>query len=128
MKAAVATRAGASPRYLDSPEPEAGAGEHLVDLVAAAIHPVVRSKATGRHYSSTGAYPLVPGVDAAAARLGDSTPDLVLDFLWGTAAEAAFGALSKMPGTDAVDYVEIGAVIGEGRPCPPHSYAAAPSA
>ncbi|MBO2451136.1 zinc-binding alcohol dehydrogenase family protein [Actinomadura barringtoniae] len=35
-------------------------------MVAAGIHPATRSIASGSHYSSAGAYPLVPGLDAVA--------------------------------------------------------------
>jgi NADPH:quinone reductase-like Zn-dependent oxidoreductase len=242
MKAAVVTTAGAIPEYQDFPEPQAGQGQQIVGLVAAAIHPVVRAKASGEHYSSTGQFPLVPGVDVVArtadgrvvytgeveppwgtfaermavpaalalpmpdgadpvavaagmnpgmsswmplttyvethgmpdtvvvlgatgaagglavqntralgvrrvlavgrgvddlqrvaglgaetvelfgdkdtdakaigAALGDQAPDLVLDFLWGQPAEAAFQALADIPGADGTSYVEIGAAAG----------------
>ncbi|WP_405728803.1 zinc-binding alcohol dehydrogenase family protein [Streptomyces sp. NBC_00028] len=88
MKAAVVTSAGAVPEYQDFPEPEAGAGLQVVELVASAIHPVVRSKADGVHYSSTGQYPMIPGVDAVG-RAADGT--LVYagetQLPWGTFAE-----------------------------------------
>jgi hypothetical protein len=35
----------------------------LIDVLAAAIHPRVRSQASGSHYMSTDELPLVPGVD-----------------------------------------------------------------
>lgn len=35
-------------------------------LVGAGMHQVVRSIASGRHYGSSDAYPLIPGVDAVA--------------------------------------------------------------
>jgi NADPH:quinone reductase-like Zn-dependent oxidoreductase len=65
MKAAVVTAFDAPPRYLDSPDPVArGKDETVVDVLAAGLHPRVRSQADGSHYTSTGALPLVPGVDA----------------------------------------------------------------
>ena len=65
MKAAVVTAFDAPPRYLDFPNPVArGKGETVVDVLAAGLHPRVRSQADGSHYTSTGALPLVPGVDA----------------------------------------------------------------
>ncbi len=65
MKAAVVTTFDAPPRYLDFPDPVArGEGEAVVDVLAAGLHPRVRSQADGSHYTSTGALPLVPGVDA----------------------------------------------------------------
>ena len=65
MKAAVVTAFDAPPRYLDFPEPVAGGpGEAVVEVLAAGLHPRVRSQADGSHYTSTGRLPLVPGVDA----------------------------------------------------------------
>jgi NADPH:quinone reductase-like Zn-dependent oxidoreductase len=66
MKAAVVRSAGEPPEYADFAEPAAGPGYEPVELVAAGIHQLVRSRAQQRHYTSEGAYPLVPGVDAVA--------------------------------------------------------------
>lgn len=66
MKAAVLRSAGESPVYADFDEPEVTEGRELVELVAAGIHPIVRSLAAGTHYGSTDAYPLIPGIDAVA--------------------------------------------------------------
>jgi NADPH:quinone reductase-like Zn-dependent oxidoreductase len=64
MKAAVVTEFGAAPRYEDFPAPEPGGpDEILVDVLAAGLHPRVRSQADGSHYTSTGELPLVPGID-----------------------------------------------------------------
>jgi NADPH:quinone reductase-like Zn-dependent oxidoreductase len=65
MKAAVVTAFDVPPRYLDFPDPVAhGKDEAVVDVLAAGLHPRVRSQADGSHYTSTGVLPLVPGVDA----------------------------------------------------------------
>ena len=65
MKAAVVTAFDAAPRYLDFPDPVArDKGQVVVDVLAAGLHPRVRSQADGSHYTSTSALPLVPGVDA----------------------------------------------------------------
>jgi NADPH:quinone reductase-like Zn-dependent oxidoreductase len=66
MKAAIVSHAGAIPRYGEFAGPQADEGYELVDLVAAGLHPVVRSLAAGGHYGSTGAWPMIPGVDAVA--------------------------------------------------------------
>jgi NADPH:quinone reductase-like Zn-dependent oxidoreductase len=66
MKAAIVRSAGATPQYGDFAEPIVGEGRGVVELVAAGIHAITRSLAGGEHYGSTGAYPLVPGVDAVA--------------------------------------------------------------
>ncbi len=65
MHAAVVTSFDAPPRYLDHPEPVArGRDEVVVDVLAAGLHPRVRSQANGSHYTSTDELPLVPGIDA----------------------------------------------------------------
>lgn len=65
MKAAVVTAFDAPPRYLDVPDPVArGQDEAVVEVLAAGLHPRVRSQADGSHYTSTSALPLVPGVNA----------------------------------------------------------------
>lgn len=64
LRAAVVTDFGSPPRYDEHPEPAAsGEGEVVVDVLAAGLHPRVRSQASGSHYTSTGDLPLVPGVD-----------------------------------------------------------------
>src|SRR5580698_1198485 len=66
MKAAIIGAPEASPEYGEFPEPQVSEGYELVELVATGIHPFVRSVAAGRHYGSTGTWPLIPGVDAVA--------------------------------------------------------------
>jgi NADPH:quinone reductase-like Zn-dependent oxidoreductase len=62
MKAAVVSAFGTPPRYADFPDPDP-AGGVIVDVLAAGLHPRVRSQADGSHYTSTGELPLVPGID-----------------------------------------------------------------
>ncbi len=64
MHAAVVTSFDAPPRYLEFPTPvPKGEDEILVDVLAAGLHPRVRSQANGSHYTSTDELPLVPGID-----------------------------------------------------------------
>jgi NADPH:quinone reductase-like Zn-dependent oxidoreductase len=64
MHAAVVTSFDAPPRYLEFPTPvPRGEDEILVDVLAAGLHPRVRSQANGSHYTSTDELPLVPGID-----------------------------------------------------------------
>ncbi|GAA0281042.1 quinone oxidoreductase family protein [Cryptosporangium japonicum] len=64
MRAAVLTAPDALPVYGEHPEPApAGGDELVVEVLAAGLHHLTRSRATGAHYSSSGAFPLVPGVD-----------------------------------------------------------------
>ncbi|WP_067475160.1 quinone oxidoreductase family protein [Nocardia amamiensis] len=65
MHAAVVTSFDAPPRYSEYPAPIAqGENEMVVDVLAAGLHRLVRARANGTHYSSTGTFPFVPGVDA----------------------------------------------------------------
>ncbi|MBV8068225.1 MAG: zinc-binding alcohol dehydrogenase family protein [Candidatus Eremiobacteraeota bacterium] len=66
MRAAIVKNPGATPEYGEFADPPVEDGYELVDLVAAGLHPVVRSLASGQHYGSTGSWPLIPGVDAVA--------------------------------------------------------------
>jgi NADPH:quinone reductase-like Zn-dependent oxidoreductase len=49
MKAAVLRGPGEVPEYADFDDPQVPEGYELVEIVAAGIHPVVRSIAAGRH-------------------------------------------------------------------------------
>ncbi|WP_213816781.1 zinc-binding alcohol dehydrogenase family protein [Glaciihabitans sp. dw_435] len=64
MHAAVVSSFDTPPRYaeIETPIP---VGEHevLVTVIAAGLHPRVRSQADGSHYTSTDELPLVPGID-----------------------------------------------------------------
>jgi NADPH:quinone reductase-like Zn-dependent oxidoreductase len=64
MKAAVVSSFDSAPRYQEFPPPvPVGDHEMLVDVLAAGLHPRVRSQANGSHYTSTDELPLVPGID-----------------------------------------------------------------
>lgn len=114
MKAAVVKTAGANPQYEEFPDPKVRDGEQLVNLVASAIHPIVRAKASGKHYSSSGQFPLVPGVDAAA-RTADGTLVYTggIEEPWGTFAERMAIKLA-LPLPEGVDPVAIAAGINPG--------------
>ena len=66
MKAAILHSADSVPVYGDFDEPPTGAGYQLAELVAAGIHQLTRSTATGRHYSRGGVFPVIPGLNAVA--------------------------------------------------------------
>jgi NADPH:quinone reductase-like Zn-dependent oxidoreductase len=71
MHAAVVTSFEKPPHYqeFDVPRPSSKEQE-LVDVLAVGLHPRVRTDASGRHYTSTGRLPMIPGVDGVA-RLRD---------------------------------------------------------
>ena len=73
MKAAVVSSFDGPPRYDEFPVPiPNGPYETLVDVIAAGLHPRVRSQADGSHYTSTHHLPLVPGIDGVG-RDGDGS-------------------------------------------------------
>lgn len=72
MHAAVVTTFGEAPTWQEFEDPTPGPDEVVVDVVAAGLHPRVRSQADGSHYTSEGALPLIPGVDGVG-RFPDGT-------------------------------------------------------
>jgi len=69
-KAAVVLGAGQKPVYANFAEPEPAEGEARIAVTAAAISQVVKSRASGQHYSSSGQFPFVVGIDGVG-RLDD---------------------------------------------------------
>jgi NADPH:quinone reductase-like Zn-dependent oxidoreductase len=89
MKAAVVRALDQAPRYETFRLPESREGI-VVDVVASALSPRVRSGASGQHYTSHGVLPLVPGIDGVG-RLPDGRRIyfLAADETIGTMAEKA---------------------------------------
>ncbi|WP_328603593.1 zinc-binding alcohol dehydrogenase family protein [Amycolatopsis sp. NBC_00345] len=106
MHAAVVRSFSTPPAYDTFPAPVAsGEREVLVDVLAAGLHPRVRSAANGSHYTSDGVLPMVPGVDA----VGRTPEGELLYFIVdgdapGTMADQAVvdrsRAVTLPPGTD----------------------------
>ena len=72
MNAAVVHAFDVPPRYATFADPLAADGETLVNVTAAALHPIVKALANGTHYGSTGELPFIPGVDGVG-RLADGS-------------------------------------------------------
>lgn len=70
MKAAIVERIGEAPVFGDFQDPVSGPDEVVVRVGAAALSPLARARASGRHYSATGPLPFVVGVDGVG-RLED---------------------------------------------------------
>jgi NADPH:quinone reductase-like Zn-dependent oxidoreductase len=70
MKAAIVVEAGKTPIYGDFQEPVAENGEVQVTVSTAALSNVVKSRASGTHYSSSAELPFVVGIDGVG-RLDD---------------------------------------------------------
>ncbi|WP_026454393.1 quinone oxidoreductase family protein [Saccharomonospora iraqiensis] len=88
MRAAVVNTAGEAPVCADFPNPEPRPGRRPLRLVGAGLHHVVRALASGHHYGSEQAYPLIPGVDAVARNdEGRLVYTGLAESPWGTMAE-----------------------------------------
>jgi NADPH:quinone reductase-like Zn-dependent oxidoreductase len=98
MHAAVVRSFDHAPRYEvhDVPAP-AGEDQSLVDVLAVGLHPRVRSGASGRHYSSSGTLPMIPGVDGVG-RLPDGRRVYFVapDDVWGSMADRAVLDVRRM--------------------------------
>jgi len=70
MNAAVVTSFQEPPHYQPFEVPVPSPGEVLADVLAAGLHPRVRTGAAGRHYTSSGTLPMIPGIDGVG-RLPD---------------------------------------------------------
>jgi len=116
MQAAVVNVLGQAPRYQSFPSPVAGAGEVVVHVRAAGLHPIVRARASGAHYSSTGQVPAIPGVDGVGV-LEDGTRVYFGSARapWGTMAEQAVAKRSMcIPLPDGIDDVQAAAIANPG--------------
>jgi NADPH:quinone reductase-like Zn-dependent oxidoreductase len=70
MKAAIVLGAGQTPIYRDFADPVPSSSENRITVRAAAISHLVKSRASGTHYSSSGQFPFVVGIDGVG-RLDD---------------------------------------------------------
>jgi NADPH:quinone reductase-like Zn-dependent oxidoreductase len=79
MHAAVVRSFGEPPRYetFDTPQPSGG-HEAAVQVLAAGLHPRVRSQAANSHYTSTGELPLIPGIDGVGRLPGGQLAYFIL--------------------------------------------------
>ncbi|MFF3617420.1 zinc-binding alcohol dehydrogenase family protein [Streptomyces sp. NPDC002580] len=117
MRAAVLTSYGTPPAYSEHPDPVARS-EHdmVVDVLAAGLHHLTRAKADGSHYSATGVFPLVPGVDGVVRDPQGRLRYAVLDDTnLGTFAErTVIDARRSIVLPDDADPVRIAAAMNPG--------------
>ena len=114
MHAAVVRSFDHPPRYeqYDAPQPN-GPDETLAGVLAVGLHPRVRSGAAGRHYTSTGTLPMIPGIDGVG-RLPDGglVYFAVPDDVWGSMAEqAVVDPRRTVPLPDGADVAKIAAAM-----------------
>jgi NADPH:quinone reductase-like Zn-dependent oxidoreductase len=88
MKAALVKQPGATPVYADFAEPPVTEGLARIAVIASALSHVTKSRASGKHYSASGALPLVPGIDGTGV-LADGTR------VYFVLPEAPFGGMAE---------------------------------
>lgn len=99
--AAVVRSFGAPPRYEEIALPEpSGDHEVVVEVLAAGLHPRVRSSADGSHYTSEGILPLVPGIDGVGR-----DPDGAL--LYFVLPDTVFGSMAERTLIDRRRTIEL---------------------
>lgn len=117
MKAAVVRSFDHPPRYEEFADPVArDEDEVVVEVLAAGLHPRVRSGADGTHYTSEGELPLVPGVDAVGRTPEGTVAYFVADDgVAGTMAErAVMDRRRSVPLPDGVDAAAVAAAMNPG--------------
>ncbi|HTA76882.1 MAG TPA: zinc-binding alcohol dehydrogenase family protein [bacterium] len=88
MKSALVTGPNQIPIYGDFKEPVAQAGQEVIKVTASALSNLTKARASGEHYSSSGQYPLVPGVDGVGLNAKGQRVYFVMP-------TAPFGALAE---------------------------------
>jgi NADPH:quinone reductase-like Zn-dependent oxidoreductase len=116
MQAAVVNVLGEAPKYQSFPDPVAGEGEVPIQMRAAGLHPLVKSRASGAHYSSDKEVPAVPGVDGVGTLEDGSRVYFgLVRKPWGTMAERAVAPRSVcLPLPDGLDDVTAAAIANPG--------------
>ena len=113
MKAAVVRSFDAPPRYEDFELPALGEDDVRVDVLAAGLHPRVKSGASGSHYADERVLPMIPGIDAVG-RLPDGqlVYCVVHDTPYGTMAEQVVADRRRcVPLPDGTDPAAIAAAM-----------------
>jgi NADPH:quinone reductase-like Zn-dependent oxidoreductase len=100
MKAAIVHGLGQTPVYGDFAEPEPTSGEVLVTVAASALSQLARGRASGAHYSASGAFPFVAGVDGIG-RLDDGRR------VYFVLPDAPFGAMAERTVVPAAHCVPV---------------------
>src|SRR5580658_10258802 len=117
MKAAVVHSFDAPPRYEDFELPPLhGPDDVSVDVLAAGLHPRVRSGASGTHYAADRVLPMIPGIDAVGRLAnGRLVYCVVHDTPYGTmAARVVADRRRCVPLPDGIDEAIIAAGMNPG--------------
>ncbi len=117
MKAAIVLGPNQTPVYGDFDDPAPKDGFAVVRVSASALSNATRARATGSHYSMTGAFPLIPGIDG----VGRTESGRRVGFLL---PESPFGGMAEktlvrdalcLPVPDNVSDVLAAAIINPGQ-------------
>jgi NADPH:quinone reductase-like Zn-dependent oxidoreductase len=100
MKAAIVVEAGKTPVYGEFQEPVPANGENLITVSAAALSNVVKSRASGTHYSSSSRFPFVIGIDGVGRLENGRRVYFVLP-------QAPFGSMSEKTVVAAAQCVAV---------------------
>jgi NADPH:quinone reductase-like Zn-dependent oxidoreductase len=116
MKAAIVSRPNQPPIYGDFETPIAAPGENSVTVTAAALSQLVKGRASGTHYSSSGKFPFVAGIDGVG-HLDDGRRVYFLlpDAPYGSMAEKVVIKASQcIPLPDELDDITAAAIANPG--------------
>jgi NADPH:quinone reductase-like Zn-dependent oxidoreductase len=114
MNAAVVTNFEQPPHYMEFQAPEPAAPDQVeVEVLAAGLHPRVRSGAGGRHYMSGGVLPMIPGVDGVGRRPDGKLVYFVAtgDVIGTMAERAVIDASRAIELPDGADVAKIAAAM-----------------
>ena len=100
MKAAIVTAEGKSPIFGEFDEPTATPEAELITVTASALSQFSKSRSSGTHYSSEGAFPAVAGADGVGRTQDGRRVYFVLP-------EAPYGALAEKCLVSASQCIEI---------------------
>lgn len=116
MKAAVVTAPGQSPIYADFPEPPASEGMQSITVTASALSPLSKSRSSGAHYSASGIFPAVAGVDGVGRTVsGQRVYFAMPETPYGALAEFALARPERcIPLPDSLDDITAAALANPG--------------
>jgi NADPH:quinone reductase-like Zn-dependent oxidoreductase len=116
MKAAVVRAPKSDPVYGDFPEPTQRDGFNIIEMRAAALSQLTKSRATGSHYSADGEFPAVAGTDGVGViSSGQRVYFGLPESPFGTIAERSLVRAERcIPVPDAIDDVLAAAIANPG--------------
>jgi len=116
MKALVVKSFDQPPQYTEFPLPTPKENEIIIDVLAAGLHPLVKSIVSGQHYSVDDTLPFIPGVDGVG-KLVDGTRVYfgAVNQTYGSMAEKTIANKQMcMPLPDELDSVTAAAIFNPG--------------